>query len=74
MRTPLVAASVFKRNSSWTKGEGPNYSKNLIAIGAATAVGVMISTVSMSRVQINFVNDCMEEGMLFIGDQFIIEI
>ncbi|KAK2556075.1 hypothetical protein P5673_022091 [Acropora cervicornis] len=44
MRTPLVAASVFKRNSSWTKGEGPNYSKNLIAIGAATAVGVMIST------------------------------
>ncbi|CAH3176744.1 unnamed protein product [Porites lobata] len=38
-----VALLLLKRHASWTQGEGPNYSKNLIALGIATAGGVMFA-------------------------------
>ena len=41
-----IAFSLFKRRASWTQGEGPNYSKNLIALGIATAGGVIFAFVS----------------------------
>lgn len=41
IRTSLSALS--KQQSSWTQGDGPNYSKNVIAIGTATAAGVLIA-------------------------------
>lgn len=47
IRTSAVAVSVLKRHGSWTQGDGPNYSKNLIAIGIATTAGVMFSMVSI---------------------------
>lgn len=42
-----VALLLLKRRASWTQGEGPNYSKNLIALGIATAGGVMFAFVSL---------------------------
>ena len=45
IQTPVV--TVVRGKSSWTQGQGPNYSKNLIFIGIATATGIMISTVSI---------------------------
>lgn len=41
-----AALLLLKRHASWTQGEGPNYSKNLIALGIATAGGVMFAFVS----------------------------
>jgi len=45
-----VAVLLLKRNASWTQGDGPNYSKNLIAIGIATSAGVLFATVSIKLV------------------------
>ena len=47
VQSPPVAGLLLKRHASWTQGEGPNYSKNLIVLGIATAAGVTFAFVSI---------------------------
>ena len=54
--SPVRAGFLLKRHASWTQGDGPNYSKNLIALGIATVAGVVLATVSIHVIKVTPLN------------------